>query len=241
MWCSGGDRRECRAHREGTVRCRDANDGEASLLRRRVRVVSRGPPVRHRVASSAHCSYASRVHRRVLLDLLAAHRSADVDERAALSAIGDFVRTHPDCFERTLLEGHVTGSAWVVSDDGAAVVLLHHAKLSRWVQPGGHADGDPDIARVALREAREETALRSLRPKGSRIFDVDVHAIPARSAEPAHWHYDVRFLFQADRDELPAPSDESHDARWLSLDDAGRLAAEESIRRMLRKTRGGFE
>lgn len=197
--------------------------------------------MRHRVASSALCSYANRVHRRALLDLLTAHRPADVDERAALAAISDFVRARPDCFERTLLEGHVTGSAWVVSDDGAAVVLLHHAKLSRWLQPGGHADGDPDIARVALREAREETALRSLRSGGAGVFDVDVHAIPARGAEPAHRHYDVRFLFHADRDEPPAPSDESHDARWLTLDDAGRLAPEESIRRMIRKTRGGFE
>jgi 8-oxo-dGTP pyrophosphatase MutT (NUDIX family) len=197
--------------------------------------------VRRRVASSAHCSYANRVHRRVLLDLLATHRSADVNERAALSAISDFVRAQPDCFERTLVAGHVTGSAWVVSDDGAAVVLLHHAKLARWLQPGGHADGDPDISRVALREAREETALRSLRSDGRGVFDVDVHAIPARGVEPAHWHYDVRFLFHADRDEPPVPSDESHDARWLSLDDAGRLAPEESIRRMIRKTRGGFE
>lgn len=150
----------------------------------------------------------------------------------------NFVRAHRDCFERTLVEGHVTGSAWVISDDGAAVVLLHHGKLGRWLQPGGHADGDPDVVRVAMREAREETSLQSLRLGGQAIFDVDVHAIPARGAEPAHLHYDVRFCFFADRTEDPSPSDESHDARWLTLDDARRLAPEESILRMIRKTRG---
>jgi 8-oxo-dGTP pyrophosphatase MutT (NUDIX family) len=119
--------------------------------------------------------------------------------------------------------------------------LLHHGKLGRWLQPGGHADGDPDVVRVALREAREETSLRSLRLGGRAIFDVDVHAIPARGAEPGHLHYDVRFLFYADRTEEPSPSVESHDARWLTLDDARRLAPEESILRMIRKTRGELE
>jgi 8-oxo-dGTP pyrophosphatase MutT (NUDIX family) len=181
------------------------------------------------------------VHRRALLDLLDAHHPVDTREGEARRAIVDFVRLHPDCFERTSIEGHVTGSAWIVSGDGAAVVLLHHGKLGRWLQPGGHADGDPDVVGVALREAREETSLRSLRLGGRGIFDVDVHAIPERGAEPAHLHYDVRFLFYADRGENPAPSVESHDALWLALDDARRMAPEESILRMIRKTRGELE
>jgi len=197
--------------------------------------------VHRRIASPRLCSYAGHVHRRRLLDLLAAHRPFDDREAAALHATSSFVREQRDCFERKLLVGHVTGSAWVVSGDGNAVVLLHHGKLGRWLQPGGHADGDPDIAHVAMREAREETALRSLRPGSGEIFDVDVHAIPAHGDEPAHLHYDVRFLFYADRFESPAPSDEARDALWLLLDDAGRLAPEESIRRMLCKTRGELE
>jgi 8-oxo-dGTP pyrophosphatase MutT (NUDIX family) len=176
-----------------------------------------------------------------LLHLLDAHCPLDDHELDALRATASFVRTHSDCFERTLLIGHVTGSAWVVSNDGGSVLLLHHGKLERWLQPGGHADGDSDIARVALREACEETSLRSLRACGTEIFDVDVHEIPARAAEPAHLHYDVRFLFRADRAEAPVPSDESRDARWLALEDARRLAPEASIERMIRKTRGDLE
>jgi 8-oxo-dGTP pyrophosphatase MutT (NUDIX family) len=198
--------------------------------------------VRRRFASPRVRPYATRVHRRALLDLLTAHRPKNAREEGALRAITTFVTANRDCLKRTLLPGHVTGSAWVVSEDGCFVVLLHHGKLGRWLQPGGHADGDPDIARVALREAREETALRSIRLDGHGIFDVDVHAIPARGSEPAHLHYDVRFLFRADRAEVPTPSDESHDARWVALEDARRLAAEESIERMVLKTpRGEFE
>jgi len=198
-----------------------------------------GSRVRRRIASPRLCSYPTRVHRRSLLDLLAAHRPSCPDESEALGAITEFVAANRDCFERSLLVGHVTGSAWVVDHDRSSVVLLHHGKLGRWLQPGGHADGDPNLARVASREAREETSLRSLRLDGRGIFDVDVHEIPAWGAEPAHLHYDVRFLFRADRGEAPMPSDESHDARWLRLDDARRLAPEESIERMIRKTSGG--
>jgi 8-oxo-dGTP pyrophosphatase MutT (NUDIX family) len=197
--------------------------------------------VHRRVASTRLCSYAAIVHRRGLLDLLAAHRPADAGESGALRATVEFVRANPSCFERTLQVGHVTGSAWVVSGDGSAVVLLHHGKLRRWLQPGGHADGDSDVARVALREAREETSLGSLRFGGRGIFDVDVHEIPERGPEPAHLHYDVRFLFFADRAEDPLPSDESRDALWLGLEDARRMAPEESILRMIRKTRGELE
>lgn len=180
------------------------------------------------------------MHRRRLLDLLDSHRPIDARESEAVRVTVDFVRSHPDCFERSLLEGHVTGSAWVVSTDGTAVVLLHHDKLGRWLQPGGHADGDGDVARVALREASEETSLRSLRLGGRGIFDVDVHEIPRREIEPAHLHYDVRFLFHADRAEEPKPSDESRGVLWLLLEDAARMAPEASILRMIRKTKGEY-
>jgi len=96
-------------------------------------------------------------------------------------------------------------------------VLLHHRKLDRWLQPGGHADGDPDVRAVAWREAREETGLASLVPATEAVYDVDVHDILTRGAEPAHKHYDVRFAFFADRDETPPGNLESHAVRWSTL------------------------
>lgn len=102
----------------------------------------------------------------------------------------DFLR-EPQAFLRSNLAGHFTGSAWLVSGDGQRALLMHHRKLNRWLQPGGHADGDTDLARVALREAEEESGLSELVVEPD-IFDLDRHRIPARGEEPEHWHYDAR-------------------------------------------------
>ena len=148
-----------------------------------------------------------------------------------------FVETNPDCFERSLAEGHVTGSAWITSPDGLRVVLIHHRKLDRWFQPGGHADGDADVAAVALREAQEETGLPDLVLVKPAIFDVDVHQIPARSSVGAHLHYDIRFRLVANCEISVNENDEVKAIRWLTLDDAEALANSESVGRMVRKSR----
>src|SRR5215510_11521790 len=96
------------------------------------------------------------------------------------AALRQFVAANPNCFERSLQIGHVTGSAWIVDLDRTHALLTHHRKLNKWLQLGGHADGDPDILRVALREAREESNLDAIRPVSENIFDVDIHVIPAR-------------------------------------------------------------
>lgn len=132
--------------------------------------------------------------------------------------------------------GHFTGSAWVVSRDGARVLLMHHRKLQRWLQPGGHADGDTDLARVALREAVEETGLNGLQLLDGGIFDLDRHEIPARGDEPAHWHYDVRFVVRAGVDERFVANEESCALAWRDIgavaDDA---AVDPSVQRMAQR------
>jgi 8-oxo-dGTP pyrophosphatase MutT (NUDIX family) len=147
----------------------------------------------------------------------------------------DFAQTHADAFERSNLTAHFTGSAWLVSADGDRVLLMHHRKLDRWLQPGGHADGDTDLGQVALREAEEETGLVGLRVDGD-IFDVDRHRIPARADEPEHWHYDVRYVVRASADESFVVNAESHALAWRPVD---AVAADEtldaSLRRMARK------
>ncbi|MBC7657609.1 MAG: NUDIX hydrolase [Frankiaceae bacterium] len=143
----------------------------------------------------------------------------------------DFARDHVDCCERTLAIGHFTGSAWLISADGERVLLTHHRKLDRWLQLGGHADGDGDLAAVALREAEEESGLSGLSLEGG-VFDIDRHLIPARGDEPAHWHYDVRFVIRASSEDFLV-SEESHSLAWKSIVEiADDLAADESLRRM---------
>jgi 8-oxo-dGTP pyrophosphatase MutT (NUDIX family) len=140
-----------------------------------------------------------------------------------------------DAFLRGRLAGHFTGSAWLVDRSGTRVLLTHHRKLGRWLQPGGHADGDRDLARVALREAEEETGLTGLRIS-SAIFDLDRHRIPARPDVPAHWHYDVRYVVRAGDDEAFVVSQESHALAWRPVVDiAGDVQADPSLRRMAGK------
>lgn len=147
-----------------------------------------------------------------------------------------FIAAHPDCLWRTCLEGHLTGSAWIVNPARTRTLLVHHRKLGRWLQPGGHADGQVDLAAVALREGQEETGIAALTLVHRQLFDFDRHRIPARGAEPEHWHYDFRFLFSAGDAAAVTVSDESHAVRWFSLEEAAAVAAEESVRRLIRKT-----
>jgi 8-oxo-dGTP pyrophosphatase MutT (NUDIX family) len=144
---------------------------------------------------------------------------------------------HEDAFERTHLPGHITGSAFIVSKDFTHTLLVHHAKLNRWLQPGGHADGDTQVTRVALREANEETGLLNLTLVTPEIFDLDIHTIPERKDFPQHDHYDVRYLFTGSMDDLIIVSEESHDVKWVALDELHKFNDEKSILRLRAKAR----
>ncbi len=135
----------------------------------------------------------------------------------------DFCRRHPDALVRQCRDGHLTGSAFVVDPGHRRALLIHHRKLDRWLQPGGHADGEGDLALVALTEAIEETGIRDLEVVVPAI-DVDIHLIAARKADPLHLHLDVRFLVLAPVGSEPNPDTvETKGAAWLSLDDRALL------------------
>jgi 8-oxo-dGTP pyrophosphatase MutT (NUDIX family) len=147
-----------------------------------------------------------------------------------------FVETHADCLLRSCVPGHLTGSAWIVSPDRRRTLLTHHHKLDKWLQLGGHADGELDLLGVALREAREESGLTRLRPISTAVFDVDRHWIPPRKTEPGHYHHDLRFMIEADPAEPLVISNESKDLAWVEIDRVVSLNPEESMARMVRKT-----
>lgn len=149
-------------------------------------------------------------------DALRRYRDQWQGEAAVVAQFVAFLHTHANAFERSNPSGHFTGSAWLVSADGARVLLMHHRKLDRWLQPGGHADGDADLARVALREAQEETGVADLHVEGG-IFDIDRHRIPARANEAEHWHYDVRYVVRAGADERFTVNQESRALAWRSV------------------------
>ena len=176
------------------------------------------------------------MHRQPLLHLLENHTPADTREWEMRDEILAFVKQHPDCFERALTEGHITASAWITNPNRNLVLMTHHRKLDRWFQLGGHADGETDVLKVALSEAREESGLHGIRPLSEHIFDVDVHFIPSHGAVAAHKHYDIRFLLEAADDQpLRGSERESKQLRWVSMEEVLQLNSEASIRRMVEK------
>ena len=166
----------------------------------------------------------------------------EIDNQYRIDTISHIKKYPSSWWQRSTLEGHVTASAWVLNLQKTHALFLHHAKLNRWLQPGGHLDDmDFSPAHGALREALEETGITNLafdKLLGDHIFDVDVHPIPARDAEPAHLHYDLRYLVVLPN-ETPSTevsiSAESLGFRWISLEVVEKQF-ETSLARMAQKT-----
>ena len=176
-----------------------------------------------------------------LLDRLTRHQPEGPDEAADLAPILAFVGAHSDPFDRSIPDGHLTASAFVLSRDGRHVLLLHHRKLDRWLQPGGHAEpGEAIGEEVALREAREETGIAglALHPDAPRPVDVDVHAIPAHGRDPAHLHLDLRYVVIAPEGAaLLRSTKETNALRWFRWDDLADLGLDDGLQRGLAKAR----
>jgi 8-oxo-dGTP pyrophosphatase MutT (NUDIX family) len=171
--------------------------------------------------------------------LLAAYRPPDDAERADLDRMRALLDGVPDPFTRARYDpGHFTASAFVLAPDGDALFFIHHRKLLRWLQPGGHVDPhDDDILAAARREVEEEVGLvdAQLADGFEGVFDVDIHPIPARRDEPAHSHFDVRFLFRAPARDVVQAAEETLGGRWLALEEITADSTEPSIERATRK------
>ena len=176
-----------------------------------------------------------------LQQILSRHEPSDEAEADDLARIRAFVDLHPQPFDRAIAQGHLTASAMVLTRDGQRVLLLFHAKLRRWLQPGGHAEpGETQGEAVALREALEETGLSGLElhPDAPRPLDVDVHDIPARGDEPAHEHLDLRYLVVADDAAAIRPAEgETTRVHWFTWDELAALDLDHGLRRALTKAR----
>ncbi|CAN5198441.1 NUDIX hydrolase [soil metagenome] len=168
----------------------------------------------------------------VALDLT--ERAAEQTARAKMI---ELLESCERCFTRSAFPAHFTGSALVVNAEGSRALLHHHRKLDRWLQFGGHCDGDEDVLRVACREAQEESGIDGLIVASARPFDLDLHEIPAHGMEPRHWHYDVRYVLIAPENAVSCTSLESKELRWFTPDEMEQLPLDAGLQRMVGKWR----
>jgi 8-oxo-dGTP pyrophosphatase MutT (NUDIX family) len=176
--------------------------------------------------------------RQHLADLLKKHAPVDDAEHEHLRRMKKLLKSAGDPFSRRHFEpGHFTASAFILSPNSRSLLLIHHSKLHRWLQPGGHVEPeDADILAAAKREIVEEVGMAAPPLVWQGIFDVDIHPILARKDEPQHEHYDVRFLFQATDLAATAGSD-AKDCRWVPLDEITVELTDASVMRALAKVR----
>src|SRR4051812_26815361 len=167
--------------------------------------------------------------------LLALDLTTREDEEPFRRRMVELLDSTPECFTRTSFPAHFTGSALVVSADGGEALLHHHRKLDKWLQFGGHCDGDEDVLRVARREAGEESGIAGLILASARPFDLDIHEIPAHGNEPAHFHYDVRYVLIAPEEAEGVASSESHQLRWFTPTEMLRLPLDDGLKRLVVK------
>jgi len=124
------------------------------------------------------------MQRNFLKTLLENYWPTHIEEQVAKRQMLEFLDACKDCFERSCRIGHFTASSWLTNADCTKVLLTHHKKLDRWLQLGGHCDGDANVMRVAIKEAREESGIDRIVPLQEDIFDLDVHLIPQIQQEP---------------------------------------------------------
>lgn len=165
-------------------------------------------------------------------EMLKKYESIYPEESVFKEKMLDFLKACDDCFYRSCRVGHFTASAFLLNKDMTHVCLMHHAKLDKWMQLGGHCDGDPDILGVAIKEAQEESGITKIKPISPDIFDIDIHLIPPTSKDEAHYHFDIRFLLHAYEGDVLIKNHESKDLRWVQKGD---IDVPQNVLRMFEK------
>jgi 8-oxo-dGTP pyrophosphatase MutT (NUDIX family) len=188
-------------------------------------------PSRPRVLTAEHLVTSGELSQ--LVAELRSHVPADDGQARIRDEMLEFASVHPDALHRSCVAGHFTGSALVLDPDSGRVLVLVHTKLRKWLQPGGHTDGEANLAATALREATEETGIEGL-VVVAPAADLDIHEVRPPK-EPPHLHLDVRYLVMAPSGARAVGNHESEALRWVAPGDLVALGADEGLIRLSRR------
>ena len=159
------------------------------------------------------------------------------EEQEFRKVILQFLASTEKHFSRENVSGHITASALLLNSDCSKFLLMHHAKLGKWFQPGGHCDGRENTLEVAIKESQEESGIEQIQAIRNTIYDIDVHLIPANSKDQAHYHYDIRFLLKTTGNDNLVQNHEAKELKWIEIKEyeKSNILLEKSITRMLKK------
>jgi len=151
-----------------------------------------------------------------------------------------YMDTFDDLLTRENEFAHFTASAWLVNKDRTKVLMAYHNLYNSWAWVGGHADGDPDLLRVAIKEAKEETGLSDVKPVSEEIYSIEILAVDAHEKKgqhvATHVHLNITYLLEADENELTSIKvDENSAIDWFELEKAVEVCTEPEMKVVYRK------
>ena len=160
----------------------------------------------------------------MLLDDLKAYCPCNAQEEQDKKTIIAFLEHYPDAFSRENKLGHMTASAWIVNKNRDKTLMVYHNLYDSWSWTGGHADGEEDLLKVAIKEAREETGAE-VRAVSEEIYSLEVLTVDGHEKRgefvPSHLHPNVTYLLEADESaKLKVCPDENSGVSWFSFEEA---------------------
>lgn len=151
-----------------------------------------------------------------------------------------YMDTFDDVFTRNNEIGHFTSSCWIVNKEKTKVLMIYHNIYDSWAWTGGHADGDEDLLRVAIKEAKEETGLKNVKPLSNEIFSLEVLGVDGHMKKgkyvSSHIHLNITYLLCADENEAThIKYDENSGVKWFELDKAVEVSNEPYMKKIYSK------